>query len=224
MHPTHSDTGKSRFRDEQGNLVPFEQLYDRYFDTIFHHILYRVGSVADAEDLTSQTFFKALKNHWQFRWQGVPVLAWLYRIAGNEANSFLRKHRRRVLTDGARFDETQAFGDTAADVELISAERELAQYEAFGVVQESLTKLKAIDQTLIVLRYLEQKTFKEIAEITGKRVGAVTMRTHRALAALRTLLEERGIDHERLREHPERVGQTKSTGSILQARLAARPH
>ncbi|CAM2007956.1 RNA polymerase sigma factor [Acanthopleuribacter pedis] len=224
MNPTSADAANVRFRDEQGNLVPFEQLYDRYFDTIFHHILYRVGSAADAEDLTAQTFFKALKNHWRFRWQGVPVLAWLYRIAGNETNSFLRKNKRRVLTDGARFDETQTGGTNPADQELISAERELAKFQAFGAIQESITKLKPIDQTLIVLRFLEQKSFKEIADITGKRVGAVTMRTHRALNALRAHLEERGIDHERLRENTERAGQTQTSGSVLQARLAARTH
>ena len=50
----------------------FDQLYDQHFDAIFRYVLRRVANVAEAEDLTSQTFFKALRGFWRFRWPILP--------------------------------------------------------------------------------------------------------------------------------------------------------
>ena len=69
----------------------FGRLYDEHFEAIFRHVLLRVGDVA--EDLTSQTFFKALKGFWRLRLSGAPSAAWLYRIATNEVNSHFRRRR-----------------------------------------------------------------------------------------------------------------------------------
>ena len=65
---------------------PFDQLYDRHFEAIFRYVLRRVANVAEAEDLTAQTFYKALRRFWRFRWTGGNASAWLYRIATNEVN------------------------------------------------------------------------------------------------------------------------------------------
>ena len=56
--------------DSSCDRMSFEQLYDAHFDGIFRYVLRRVGNVAEAEDLTAQTFFKALRNLWRFRWSG----------------------------------------------------------------------------------------------------------------------------------------------------------
>jgi len=170
----------------------FEEVYETHFDAIFRYILHRVADVAEAEDLTSQTFFKALGAIHRFRFKNGSVSSWLYRIATNEVTSHFRRSgrsRERVVS------QVNGVGRETDD-----AQRTLARNELFLGVNQALRTLRPEDQALIALRYFEQKPFGEIAEILGKRPGALTMRTHRVLGKLRGELERRGIDHEGLRE------------------------
>lgn len=204
-------------KDENGNLVRFEQLYDTYFQPIFNYILHRVANVAEAEDITSQTFFKALRNLSRFRWSGGSFQAWLYRIATNEVNSHYRKKKDNRSLD----DSTPHPADAVtSDAELMEAEQKLTKNKMFLDLQAAMLKLKPIDQTLITLRYFEHKTFSEIAGIVRKREGAITMRTHRALTKLKSELEKRGIDHERIRGSFEEHQPARYSGGGVQARFA----
>lgn len=170
----------------------FQEVYETYFDPVFRYILHRVANVAEAEDLTSQTFYKALRAIDRFRSKDGSVSAWLFRIATNEVTSHFRRAGRRSASVVASIN--------GVGLELENAERALAKNELFLSVNRSLRTLRPEEQALIVLRYFEQKPFGEIAEILGKRPGTLTMRTHRALDKLREELERRGIDHEGLRE------------------------
>jgi len=183
-------TGMTRGTGEA--RASFEEVYEGHFDAVFRYVLHRVGNVAEAEDLTAQTFFKALKAMNRFRWKDASVSAWLFRIATNEVASHFRRAGRRNAPGASRINGVQR--------ELESAERTLARNELFLTVNASLRSLRPDEQALIVLRYFEQKPFGEIAEILGSRPGTLTMRTHRALGKLRTELRRRGIDHEGLRE------------------------
>jgi RNA polymerase sigma-70 factor (ECF subfamily) len=177
----------------------FEKIYEANFDAVFRYILHRVANVAEAEDLTSQTFFKALQALDRFRWKGGSVSAWLFRIATNEVTSHFRKAGRRGISAVSSINGVRQ--------ELESTERVVARNELFLTVNESLRTLRPDEQALLVLRYFEQKPFGEIAEILGKRAGALTMTTHRALGKLRTELKRRGIDHEGLGEVLDRPAQ-----------------
>jgi RNA polymerase sigma-70 factor, ECF subfamily len=201
-----------QIRDESGRSVPFEELYDRHFDAIFRHVLHRVGNVAQAEDLTSQTFFKALKGLWRFRWSRGSFQAWLYRIATNEVNTHFRRRRPSDPLDG--FEDRSPVGQEASEADSV-----LSRNELFGELSRCLRRLHPEEQALVVLRYLEEKPFAEIAAILKKRTGAVTMRTHRALDKLKRELEQRGVDHERLREELEEPA-TRGPGGPIQADLA----
>jgi len=183
-------------KDEKGNLISFEQLYDTYFQAIFNYTLHRVASVVVAEDLTSQTFFKALNNLWKFRWSRGSFSSWLYRIATNEVVNYYRNQKHGSLNQS---ETDHLAGQDRTDSELEQAEQELAKNSMFMSLNQALQKLNHEEQTLIVLRYFEQKPFAEIAEILRKRPGSLTMKTHRALAKLKTELERRGINHERIR-------------------------
>lgn len=178
--------GSSRARSS------FEEIYEAHFEAVFRYVLHRVGNVAEAEDLTAQTFFKALKALDRFRWKGGSVSAWLYRIATNEVASHFRRADRRRVPAASAINGVQR--------ELESAERALARHQLFLTVSTSLRTLRPDEQALIVLRYFEQRPFGEIAEILGRRPGTLTMRTHRALGKLKSELRRRGIDHEGLRE------------------------
>ena len=207
---------KYMVKDDKGNLVAFDQIYDTWFEPIFHFILHRVGNVAEAEDLAAQTFFKALKRFWTFRWQSGSISAWLYRIAINETNSWFRKQRATTsLEEGG----DNLSGPSQTDAELARAEQNLAQHTIYLDLNKALQNLKADEQTLIVLRYFEQKPFNEIAEIMKKRQGSLVMRTHRALDKLKTELEKRGIDHERIRGSFAEDTETGYQGGGIQARF-----
>lgn len=206
-------SGKSAyFRDEHGNLLHFEQIYDLYFDEIFRHILRRVGQVAEAEDLTAQTFEKVLQALGRFRFRGTPLSAWVYRIATNEVNSYFRKLKHRQAPPPTTETPSSLL---SPEQELAEAEQELEKNHLFVALTACIRELKPIDQSLIVMRYLEKKSFSEIAQILKKRRGSVITRTHRALAKLKLLLEKRGIDDERFRKSiAEPASTTYSSGSV----------
>ena len=204
----------------QNGPPDFEEIYERHFDPIFKFILHRVANVAEAEDLTSLTFFSALKNFWKFRWTKAPVSAWLYRIAINEVNGYFRA---RGKTNDSPYDEEAPIADprSAVERELHEAEQELHRNQLYMDLHACLVELKPDEQTLIVLRFYEHKSFAEIAQIMRKREGSLVMRAHRALAKLKKELEKRGIDHERLRDCFEEPAQTEYSGERLQTGFAS---
>jgi len=166
----------------------FDELYDRHFEAVFRYVLRRVANVAEAEDLTAQTFYKALRRFWRFRWSGGNASAWLYRIATNEVNSHYRSQRlgRSVVS-------------ASVTAELHNAEQELAVHRLYLDLHRALGGLEPDDQALIVLRYFEQKPYDEITPILGGRPSTLAMRANRALKKLKNELHKRGIDHEELR-------------------------
>lgn len=182
--------------DIDGQAVAFDTVYDLYFDRIFNYILRRTANVSEAEDLTAQVFFLALRHASKKRQKPTNIQAWLYRIAGNEVNGYFRSMKRRPpaasLADNPEAAELQ-------DTEARRGDKVLAQHQAFLQLSAALRALKVEDQTVLALRFFENKTFEEIADILGKRTGAVTMRAHRALDRLKGELSQRGISYEGLR-------------------------
>jgi len=203
--------------DRDGIVVGFDEVFDRHFDEIFTYILRRTADVTVCEDLTAQVFFKALRGATRRRSRKVNIPAWLYRIATNEVNSWYRGKGRSPIARSLPDDDAAA---EIQDREARHAEDLLAGKTELLALNTALRTLKPEDQTLIALRFLEEKSFSEIAEITGKRVGAVTMRTRRALEALRSELTRRGIDHERFGETLTRARETRYRGSDLPAKSA----
>jgi RNA polymerase sigma-70 factor (ECF subfamily) len=193
----------------------FGEIYERHFDAIFGFVQHRIASVAEAEDLVAQVFTNALGNMWRFRWSGVSISAWLYRIAANEMHSL---HRSRARQPAGHPDDAGNTTDSALvqTIELSAAEDMVAQHELYCRLHECLSTLSPQDHTLLVLRYFEGKPHKEIAEILGTRVGAVRTRTGRALAKLKKVLEDRGIDYGRDGNILEAGTHTESLGTPLQ--------
>jgi RNA polymerase sigma-70 factor (ECF subfamily) len=188
---------------------PFDDVYDTHFDAIFRYVLRRVANVAVAEDLTAETFYKALRRFWRFRWSGSNVSAWLYRIATNEINSHYRSHRTSVAVDPA-----------TVTAEPSDAETELAVHRLYLDLHRALRRLNHDDQALIVLRYFEQKSYDEIASILRRRPGTLAMRANRALKKLKNELRQRGIDHEEFRGILAPVERPRPTGRNISAQAA----
>lgn len=194
----------------------FGHLYDRYFDSIYNYCLRRLASVADAEDVTAQTFLKALDKLGSFRWQGISIAAWLYRIATNELHSFLRRQRssqekRLPLDDGG--DPFQSPGGPHEELEKL--EQALLEHQAFLCMHAALRELSLEDQDLLSLRFFENKSFPELATILGARSGTLAMRCSRALARLKEQLEKRGVLYERFAAPAGRAEKAPFAASML---------
>ena len=166
----------------------FGELYDRYYSQIFGFVLRRTASIEAAQDVTSEVFFKALKNLRRFRWRDVPFSSWLYRIASHEIANYFRKNKHGQF----RLEEVSDsinFSNASPETELVEAEAELKRHEEFLALHENISKLPVKYQEVITLRFFENKQLREIGEILGKREGTVKSLLHRGLEKLRELME-----------------------------------
>ncbi len=183
------DLGEEKKLVRQARKSPdaFAQLYDQYYPKIFGYVLRRSANIEAAQDITSETFLKALAKLWQFRWRSVSFSSWLYKIATNETNQYFR---RAEYKKSISLEELQEHGfelPAAHDPEseLIEAEEELKQHQDFLEIQAKIAQLPAKYQEVIALRFFEKKQIKEIAEILGKREGTIKSLLHRAVERLR---------------------------------------
>lgn len=157
---------------QAGDRDSFGLLYDAYADKIFKFVYYRVGSREMAEDLTSQTFFKALKKMEKF--QGEYFSAWLFRIARNTVIDHYRTARPTENIDN--FFDLHAFSDP---------EREMDIKKDLEKVKEVLKTLKKEQEEVVIMRAWDGLSYKEIAEIIGKSEANCKMIFSRALKSLR---------------------------------------
>lgn len=164
----------------------FGELYDKYYPQIFGYILKRTADLEIAQDITSETFFKALKKLWQFRWQNISFSAWLYRIATNEIASYFRKKRYKSVPL-EKIPESVAVHNPAA--EIIEAEQKLKEHQDFLKCQKEISRLPIQYQEVITLRFFEKKQIKEIAEILGKKEGTIKSLLSRGLEKLKKLIK-----------------------------------
>jgi len=164
----------------------FQYLFDKYYNMIFNHVLRRTCNGVLAQDITANTFLKALENIKKFQWRGVPFSAWLYRIATNEINQNYRKIRRTVSLTEEKLLRLK--GDNHTDAALIQAEEKITQDENFRKLHEALTNLKLKYQSALTLRYFEKKSIKEIAFILDLAENTVKTHIHRGLKQLKERL------------------------------------
>jgi RNA polymerase sigma-70 factor (ECF subfamily) len=147
----------------------FVDLYDSHLDRVYAYVARRVGNRADAEELTSEVFHKALAAIGRFEWRGAPFASWLYRIAANEiADRFQRRGREQSLPEDAE----------ARDTEAEETERRVW-------LSRSIDGLPPDQGRVVRMRFFEDRSIREIAEDLGRTVGAVKQLQYRALESLR---------------------------------------
>ncbi|MBS1506721.1 MAG: sigma-70 family RNA polymerase sigma factor [Bacteroidetes bacterium] len=153
----------------------FGVLYEKYFDRIFNFIYTQTDSEELTADLCSQTFLIALGNVNKFEFRGVPVSAWLYKIASNEVNKHYRKIKSRKVYSLEEVRIRELFG----------REEEDYSEEVLTKLLELMKDLPADMLEVLQLRFFEDKDFKEIAFILDITESGAKMRTYRALDRLR---------------------------------------
>ncbi|MBT9141029.1 MAG: ECF RNA polymerase sigma factor SigW [Dehalococcoidia bacterium] len=170
----------------KNNPEAFGELYDLYYPQIYGYVLKRTASIEIAQDITSEVFFKALKNLGQFRYRGFPFSSWLYRIATNEIANYFRKNKHGQI----RLEKvSNTISNPSAETEFLEAEVQLQRHGEFLRLHQSICRLSLKYQEVITLRFFENKGVKEIGEILGKREGTVKSLLHRGLEKLRKLME-----------------------------------
>jgi RNA polymerase sigma-70 factor (ECF subfamily) len=167
-------------RARQGDADAFGLLYDRFQPEIVRYLAHRVGDPDTAEDLAQQVFLKAWQAIPRYEARGVPFKAWLYRMAHNQMVDYFRT--RRPTTDLEGIDPPE---DAEAESLVIAAEMTAALEQALGRLSED-------HRQVLVLRFLMEKSAREIGEIMGRKEVTVRGLQMRALQALRREIEESG--------------------------------
>jgi len=161
----------------QGDQEAFGVLYERYVGRIYNYVYYRTGNHHDAEDLTARVFYRAIRNISNYQDRGLPISAWLYRIAHNLIANWHRDRSRRpeIVLD-----------------ESLSSYQSLEHPEATLLINEEherllkiIRKLPPERQQLLILKFMEHLSNAEIGQIMGRTEGAVKSLYHRTLLALR---------------------------------------
>jgi RNA polymerase sigma-70 factor, ECF subfamily len=173
-------------RAQAGDAEAFGKIYDRYLDTVFRFIYFRVGNRQLAEDLTADTFLRALKRIGSFTWQGRDPGAWLVTIARNLVADHFKSGRYRLevttgdVLDADREDRGPEGSPEAAVVDHITNVALLT----------AVKQLNPEQQECIVLRFLHGFSVAETAQSMGKNEGAIKALQYRAVRALARLLPE----------------------------------
>lgn len=178
---------KELVRQARKSPDAFARLYDHYYPKIFGYILRRTANLESAQDITSETFLKALAKLWQFRWRNVSFSSWLYKIATNEVNQYFRKaeYKKSISLEELQEKGFELSSPRDPESELLEVQEELKQHQDFLEVQAKIARLPIKYQQVIALRFFEKKQIKEIAEILRKREGTVKSLLHRAVEKLR---------------------------------------
>jgi RNA polymerase sigma-70 factor (ECF subfamily) len=150
----------------------FAELYEQNFERVYAFIARRVPNREEAEDLTSDVFQQALANLPRFEWRGVPLLAWLLRMAANAIVD------RWHSTSREQADPRRDAEDKAA----------LAEVEQRAALFQLVDSLPPDQRRVILQRFVEQRSTREIAAGLGRSEGAVKQLQFRAIESLRARL------------------------------------
>jgi len=167
-----------------GDSEAFEALYLQYMEKIYRYIFFRVGDEAQAEDMTEEVFVKAWEALPKYKLGEHPFSSWLYRIAHN----LLVDHYRRKNPSTISTDDLARFSDPTQLPERIVGRKQ--EHEALA---KSIMQLDKLEQQVVLLRFVEGLSHREIGSMIGKSASASRVIQHRALKTLHALLSRRGF-------------------------------
>lgn len=169
-------------------MSDFEEIYDRHYQRIFNYCYKRIGNFETAKDITAQTFLKVYLNLNKFKFNGVPVISWIYKIATNEVNLFYRtrEYVPSLLLD--TYGEWRNEPSVELDCERERAEQELLRHKEFLSLQQAIRRLPIKYQEVITLRYFEKMSVREIGQVLNKKEGTIKSLLSRGVVKLKAML------------------------------------
>jgi RNA polymerase sigma-70 factor (ECF subfamily) len=163
----------------------FGELYDRYSPQIYRFVFSRVRDQANAEDVTQEVFFKALRGIGRYQDTGRPFSAWLYQIAVNAVNDSFRAARPVDDLDG---HHDLSDGGSLEDL--------AARHDELRRIWSLVEQLPKAQRVAMVLKFQEDQKIEDIAQVMGKTSGAVKLLIHRGVSRVRQQVELPGlVDH-----------------------------
>lgn len=167
---------------QHGDQDAFGRLYDRYVDVVFRYVLFRVSDRSLAEDLTSETFLRALRRISTVSYQGRDVGAWFVTIARNLVLDHVKSSRYRLEVATAEIVESRSI-DRGPEHQVLA---DATSAELLRCVEQ----LGADQQECVVLRFLQGLSVAETAELMDRNEGAIKALQHRAVRRLAQLLPD----------------------------------
>ncbi len=163
------------------NRQAFIELYRRHYDQVFRYCQHRLFDRSTAEDITAIVFVKAMENIYQFNGDDSKFGSWLFRIATNQINSYIKQNRRR----------NEILQDLSHTAPNCYTENDNSQNSQNLLnLKIAISKLKPDYQTVITLRYFEQMKSEDIADIVGCSAATARSRISRGLDKLRKLMNK----------------------------------
>ncbi|MGH3308253.1 MAG: sigma-70 family RNA polymerase sigma factor [Nocardioides sp.] len=165
-----------------GDADAFGVLYDHYQSSVYRFLFYRTRSVQLAEDLTSETFFRALRSMNNFRWQGKDFGAWLMTIARNLATDHFKAGRTRLelTTEDMSAHDDATEGPEATVLAGLTNE----------ILLGALKSLPDEQRDCLIMRFLQGMSIAETAAVLGRSDGAIKQLQLRGVRNLAKLMPE----------------------------------
>lgn len=173
---------------QKGDSAAFGELYDRYVDTVYRYVLFRLGDRELAEDITSETFLRALRRITSVSYQGRDVGAWFITIARNIVLDHVKSSRYKLefVTDEVSESGSAPFVGQS-DGEDGPEQRALAGATRAALLR-CIAELGDDQRECIILRFIQGLSLSETAQIMRRNEGAVKALQHRAVRKLAQLL------------------------------------
>jgi RNA polymerase sigma-70 factor (ECF subfamily) len=165
------------YRAQQADPAAWDEVFQRYYDSVFTFVLCRVGERGAAEDITAEAFVEAWKGIRRFKYRGTPLISWLYRIAHNLLADYHRgrgRSRTQPLTE-----------ETTPNA---AAQDEAEQVAVWQSVSQAMKQLTLDQQQVLVSRFVHGLSLAETGEILGKNENAIKALEFRALRSVRRIL------------------------------------
>ena len=169
---------------QKGDLEAFGKIYDSLVDSLYRYVFYKVDDRDEIEDILESLFLKVWQNINKYKKQkGLYFKAWVYRIAHNLVIDYYRTYREHASLDHRFSDESKDSDPTVLTKQSLNNE----------YLKDALKKLKKKHQQIIVYKFINDFSNKEIAQILNKSEGSVRIMQFRALKALKIELQQLGI-------------------------------
>lgn len=156
-------------------------LFETHYERVARYIAVRIGNPDEAEDLASEVFVRALRAIDSYRDTGAPMEAWLFKIARNSVVDHLRDRGRRPAP--APLQEALAVGSRESPTEHLEYAEEVQQ------LAQAMERLSEAQRQVLSLRFGAEMTSEQVAQVLGKKPGAVREMQSAAIGRLRQLLK-----------------------------------
>jgi RNA polymerase sigma-70 factor (ECF subfamily) len=162
----------------KGDRQAYALLVEKYKSPIYNLAYRMTGNLGDAEDLTQETFIRAYQYLWSYDTRK-KLFSWLYTVALNLIKNHYKKNKKHNISEELSA-HSLADNKPSPEAKLIEAQE----------ISSCLSQLEYELRALLIMKYQQELSFEEIAEITGKSLSAIKMSVYRGLEKLKELLKE----------------------------------